>query len=142
MNLTHPQHFPDGRSPKFVQTSEIGTVYIYERIIVTEFNEGVNVSYTTGFNLLVAVLKHIGNKPYTIISNRINSYSVQPTDYKFLERIPNLKGIAIVAKDAISSANAMLEAKFFTKSFAVFNDLRSASEWSEGLVSSYLTDSK
>lgn len=140
MNLTAPQHFQDGQSPKFVQQSNIGTVYIYEGMIVTEFKEGVNVSYATGFNLLLACLKHIGNDPFTVVSNRINSYSVKPTDYKFLSKVPNLMGVAIVARDAMSSANAMLEAKFFTKSFGVFNDLQSAKQWSEGLVSNYFTD--
>lgn len=142
MSLTHPQHFDDGSLPKHVHKSDLGTIFIYENLLITEFNEGVNVSYTTGINILVDVLKHIGTKPFTVISNRINSYSVQPTDYKVLEKVPNLKGIAIVAKDAMSSANAMLEAKFFSKAFAVFNDIKSAREWSQGLVSSDFTASK
>lgn len=142
MNLTHPQHFDDGREPRHVQTSEIGTIYFYKDLVITEFKEGVNVSYATGINLLLECLKHIGTRPFTLVSNRVNSYSVQPTDYKYLEKIPNLKGIAIVAKDAMSAANAMLEAKFYAKSFAVFHDVKSAREWSHGLVSSYLTKSK
>ena len=142
MNLTPPQHFEDGRSPNHVQYSAIGNVYFYDAVVITEFNEGVNVSYVTGIQLLMECMKHIGTKPFTVISNRVNSYSVQPTDYKYLERVPNLKGIAIVTKDAVSAANAMLESKFYSKAFAVFDSVKTACEWGQRILDSDLTDLK
>ncbi|NQX78692.1 hypothetical protein [Gilvibacter sp.] len=142
MNLTPHTHFDDGRIPRHVQYSALGNIYFYDQLIITEFNEGVNISYVTGIQLLMECLKHIGPKPFIIISNRVNSYSVQPNDYKYLERVPNLNGIAIVAKDSVSAANAMLESKFFTKAFAVFEDIKSASEWSQSLIDPDLTVAK
>ena len=136
MNLKSPQHFLDGNQPQHVQFSDIGTIYFYQNCLVGEFNEGVTVSYSTGFTLLLNCLKHIGAKSFYIISNRRNSYSVQPNDYKYLEKVPNLKGIAIVTIDPKGMNNAMLESKFFKKEFAVFNNLDDAKNWGDHLIHS------
>jgi len=142
MKTSPPHHFANGVAPNHVHVSDIGTIYFYQHCVVGEFNEGVNVSYATGFTLLLTCLKHIGTKPVYLISNRINSYSVQPNDYKYLTKVPNLKGIAVVTKDPVGAANARLEAEFFKKSFEVFNDIDQAKAWGDKLIASYLVKSK
>ncbi len=137
MKAKYPHHFADAIKPRHVQKSDIGSIYFYNNCIVGEFNEGVTVSYKTGFNLLLNCLKHIGAQPFYLISNRVNSYAVQPTDYKYLEKVPNLKGIAIVTLDDFGLTNAKLEAKFFKKEFEVFKNLDAAKAWGDNLIKSY-----
>jgi hypothetical protein len=114
---------------------DIGTAYFYNNIIIVEANEGVTISYKTGFSFLLKALQYIGAKPWVYIANRINSYSVNPNDYKYLERIPTLKGIAIVTPTKIGKQSAALEANFFNKDFVVVDDLQSAYNWAIELLS-------
>lgn len=142
MKAAYPQHFASAIAPNNVHNSDLGDFYFYDKFVLGEFKEGVNVSFKTSFNLLLTALKHLGTKPFFIISNRINSYSVQPTDYKYLNKVPNLVGIAIVTNDQAGTSSAMLEAQFFKRDFEVFNNLESAKIWGESLLDTYLVNSK
>lgn len=121
---------------EFIKTveNELGKVHIYKNIIVMEANPGVTISYETGFSILLNWTKTIGQKPWVYIANRLNSYSVNPTDYKYLEKVSTLKGIGIVAHDTLGRSNAELEATFFKKPFKVFNSMERALDWSASLL--------
>lgn len=140
-NSTSP-HFSDGSVPLHVYDSALGTIYFYQHIVVGEFNEGVNISYQNAFNILLKSLKYIGSRPIVYISNRVNSYSVQPNDYKYLEKVPNIKGIAIVSSDTMGTSSAMLESKFVTKNFALFSTVQEAKEWGMEILAPHFTKSK
>ena len=134
MKQTLPHDLPKDVQLMDVLETEILTVYFYPEFIVVEAFEGINLSYKTGFTILLKVIKLIGSKPCFLISNRINSYSVNPTDYKYLDMIPNLKGIGIVSTTERGRSNAQLEAKFFKKPFKVFDDMKSAYFWGKELL--------
>ncbi len=99
-----------------------------------EAKAGVTISFETGFSILLKWTKTIGNKPWVYIANRLNSYAVNPTDYKYLEKVPSLKGLAIVTHDDLGRSNAELEANFFKKPFKVFDNLDKAFDWSNSLL--------
>ncbi|MBV1924371.1 MAG: hypothetical protein KUG68_10135 [Flavobacteriaceae bacterium] len=121
---------------EFIKTveNELGKAHIYKNIIVMEAKPGVTISFETGFSILLAWTKTIGNHPWVYIANRLNSYAVNPTDYKYLEKVPTLKGFAIVTPGGLGRTNAELEEKFFNKPFKVFNTLDDAFDWSISLL--------
>ena len=92
----NPHSLPDNTTLSDVIENEYATVYFYGNITVVEVNEGVTISFKTGISLLLKSLTLLGTKPFIIISNRINSYSVNPTDYKYLEIVPSLRVLSIV----------------------------------------------
>lgn len=134
MKPTSHHNFPTDVVLKEFISVDLGTIYFYENIVVSEMNEGVSVTFTTGASLLVKCLKIVGLKPFVVISNRINSYSLNPNDYIHLSKIPNLKGICIVADREEARENAKLEAIFFKKPFAIFETMESAYSWSQNLM--------
>lgn len=134
MNANVPHHLPNSAILQNVLEMDIGTAYFYNNIVVVEAKEGVTISYKTGFSFLVKGLQYMGTKPWVYIANRINSYSVNPNDYKYLEKIPTLRGIAIVTPTDLGKQNAALEANFFNKDFIVLENLSSAYDWATALL--------
>lgn len=114
---------------KEVLDTEIGIIHFYDNIIVMEGKENAIFSIKTGLFILLKVIKIVGNKPMVYISNRVNSYSVDPNDYKYLEMIPNLQGIATVSYNHFAKGSAKLEQKFFKKQFRDFESLDDAKFW-------------
>ena len=139
MKSTNPHNLPS----HFILTDHfevsIGTIYFYGNFVVVEIKEGVNVSFATGFSILLKGLRLLGGKPWIYIANRVHSYSVTPTDYKYLNRVPSLKGVAIVDHKDDSTAITKLEAKFCKKYFSVFNDLNNAFTWGENILQNHKT---
>tara|TARA_R110002124_G_C8974716_1_gene515869 strand:- start:12138 stop:12611 length:474 start_codon:yes stop_codon:yes gene_type:complete len=136
MNTTQPHNLPEPFTLTDSIKTEIGTVYFYGNFVVVEMNEGVNVSFKTGFSILLKGLSILGGKPCIYIANRIHSYSVTPTDYKYLNKVPSLKGVAIVNHLESTAANTQLEASFCKKPFEVFNSLEEAFQWGEKTLKS------
>ena len=119
--------------PEVLDTA-LGKIHILEDCIVMEADPEVQISIKTGLFILLDVVKRVGTRPVVYISNRINPYSVDPNDYKYLEMIPNLKGIAIVAYSELSRERAMLEERFFRKPFKAFSNLTEARHWATSVV--------
>jgi hypothetical protein len=136
MEFTNPHNLSTSAELKHVLKTEIVTIYFYEDIVVVEAEEGVTLSYKTGFSILVSGLKYIGNRPFIYITNRVNSYSVNPHDYVYLEKIPTLKGLAIVAPHEIRKQNAQLEIKFFKKPIAICESVSEAYAWGKEILNS------
>ncbi|PKA84396.1 hypothetical protein ATE92_2584 [Ulvibacter sp. MAR_2010_11] len=134
MNPHNPHLFPEPLALQKVMETEIGNIYFYDNLVVVEAHEGVTLSYATGFSILVKGLQYLGAKSWIYIANRINSYSVNPNDYKYLEKIPTLKGIAIVTPSEIGKKNAALEANFYNKNFTVVDDLPTAYYWAREIL--------
>ena len=115
--------------------TELGTIYIYNSIVMMEAHENVTISIATGMFILLKLLTKIGTKPIVYISHRINSYSVDPNDYRHLEMIPNLKGIAVVSYSASGRSTAeSLEKKFYQKPFQTFSNLTEATYWANEVL--------
>lgn len=134
--IVRPAHhtLPDSAILKDIFESEIGTVYFYGDIVIVEAKEGITLSYKNAFPVLVKGLSYLKVSSWVYISNRINSYALKPQGYKYLEKIPSLKGIAIVTKTEIGLKNTEVEATFFNKPFTSFSSLQEAYSWSKELL--------
>ena len=129
MQPNNPHNLPEGVNLKDKLETELGNIFFYPNLIIVEANEGVTLSYKTGFAILLNVLQLTGLKPFVYISNRINSYAVDPNDYKYLNKVPSLKAIAIVSQLESARQNALLEKAFSRKELEIFEDLSDAYEW-------------
>lgn len=132
-----PDHhdLPESVVLKKVLKTELGVAYMYDDVIVFEGNEGVTLSYETAFSILVKGLTYVDKPTWVYISNRIHSYSLNPQDYIYLEKIPELKGIAVVSNNKIGQKNAEMESAFFKKPFQSFSSLSKAFLWAKELLS-------
>lgn len=65
------------------------------------------------------------------ISNRVNSYSINAIDLKYLNHIPTLKAIAVINYSEFSEMNAELEGKFCEKPFKTFYNIQEGIIWAE-----------
>ncbi len=109
--------------------TDYGVYFFYNNIVVMEANEGILLSYSEEISVLLNILNILESKPWAYIANRINSYAVQPIDYKYLEEIPTLKAMAIVTYSDLGMSNAKIESEFFHKAFKTFNNLEEAFYW-------------
>ncbi len=129
-----PHNLPNDFQLKKTLETDIGTIYFYGNVVVFEANEGVILSYKTGFSILLKGLTIIGSKPFVYISNRTNSYSIKPIDYKYMNKVPTLKCFGIVTYSEVGHSNAELESKFCKKPFGVFDNLTEAVIWGKGFL--------
>jgi hypothetical protein len=115
---------------------EVGSFYFYKNHIVAEVKEGVAFTYEKAFRILELGKAYYGNKtPFVYISNRVNSYSFNPTaHYKTQAMFPNLKGYAVVTYDEVNQEIAELEQTFLNKPVAIFHNLEHALKWVEELI--------
>jgi len=137
MKPNKPHNFPDEETLNHILKTDIANIYFYEHIVVVEAHEGVTLSYKTSFEILTKGLKYIGRKPFIYIANRINSYSVNPNDFKYLVNIPTLKGIAIASKKESGRKNAELEKAFSKKPMEIFESIEDAYQWGMNLLSEH-----
>jgi len=136
MEMADPHKLTVEAELEHVLRTDLVTVYFYTDIVIVEAKEGVTLSYKTAFSILVMGLKYVGSRPFVYIANRVNSYSVNPNDYVYLEKVPTLKGIAIVTPTELGKKNAELELNFFRKPMEIFDNVSEAYLWGKQLLHS------
>lgn len=134
MDNNSPHNLPSDFKLEKVLDTDIGTAYFYGTLVVVEAKEGIVISHKNGFSALLKGLAFLGTRPWVYISNRVESYSVKPTDYKYLNKVPTLKAMVVVAYSEIARSNAELESKFCKKPFRVFENLNLAVIWSKDFI--------
>lgn len=115
---------------------DFGTIYFFENIIVSEINEGVIFSYKLAEIIINLALSHYGTENTVIyISNRVNSYSVKPTDWiKINNRFSNLVGVGVVNYTTFSRSIFAIEKLFSKRAFMGFDNLNEALRWAKELA--------
>ena len=134
MKPTNPHLLALDVEPHHVLRHKLVNIHFFENFVVVEAEEGVTLSYQTAFSILMKAIQYCSAKPFFYISNRKNSYSVNPNDYKYLEQIPNLAGIAIVSPSELGKSNAELELNFFKKPMEIFGHIQDAYNWGNSLL--------
>lgn len=110
--------------------STIGTIYIFENFLAAEYKEGIHLQFKSYSEVLDAINKHFGTRPFAFISNRINPYSWDLTEApKLHDAVPNLKAYAIVYYSEFTRKNVELEKRFYSINSETFSDLPSAVKW-------------
>ena len=115
---------------------EIGNFQFYTNIIVGEFAEGVHVTRLNALKpIQLAQKTYEDNRPFVYISNRLNSYSIDPVGYtEVVGMFPNFKGFAIVSQNKYRRMLAAVEKLFIKKPISVFHNIEEAFEWSNELL--------
>lgn len=110
---------------------DFGKVSFIDNILIAELNEGVLFDVESNRVLLELGKKTFEGQPYGYISNRVNSYAVNPMVYLESAAAPTLKAIAVVTLDDVGKQNAFLEKQFYKEnnSFGIFGTLEEALEW-------------
>lgn len=102
----------------------------YDTYVIIERNGQIHVDSKNARETLQIISDHYKGKPYVIISNRTESYTVNAESYT-----PNIfnkvKGIAVVSQDPSMKSQAILEQLNFKNSFAFFENLEEARNWAE-----------
>ncbi|MDY2588316.1 hypothetical protein [Winogradskyella aquimaris] len=109
------------------------TLSFFDNYVISVINEGEHVDYTLNKILIKKIEKHF-NKPFVYITNRINSYSVDPNIYPRTTEVKNLAGFAVVSKAHMAKVNAQIEQMFFGKPFEIFSELEEAIAWAKKIL--------
>lgn len=115
-------------------TLEFCEMTVYDRYVVVVVNEGVNITTEYNRTLIQYAETYFSDTPFVYITNRVNSYSVNPQVYIDTAKIKNLKGMAVVSNRYLAKTNAQIEKIFFNKPFEVFTELEDAFAWAEKLI--------
>ncbi|MCM4157389.1 hypothetical protein [Gramella sp. AN32] len=111
---------------------KFGTITAHNNYLIVRLNEGILFDSEKNHEI-IKIAKHLYiNKPFGIISYRVNSFAVDPFVYADLAEIHNLVGLAIVSEKEITRNNALIiEKKFFKnpEKFEVFKNLEDAISW-------------
>lgn len=107
---------------------------IFDKYVIVVVNEGVDLRLKQ-HNILAKIAEsHFQNQPFVYISNRVNSYSVDPKIYFETVKIKNLQGLAIVSNNSKVIGNAQIEKLFYQKAFKIFRAIEDAITWAEEMV--------
>ncbi|MGF1559003.1 MAG: hypothetical protein ACFCUL_07940 [Flavobacteriaceae bacterium] len=125
------------RKPVAEHTLDSGRFVFYPNISVAEVHEGMHITFEKIADILMVAQDVYGKTtPFVYISNRINSYSIDPLGYyEAIKLFPNLKAYAIVSENKNRQTLALLEKLFIKKPIHIFSDLESAFKWSEEMIS-------
>ena len=107
---------------------EMGRIHFFDEIAIIEFKEGADLSIANTLDLVHYVQMHFGlDKPFALISNRVNSYALQPLDsLKVKKQFPNLRGYGVVATNSAARLGAEIENDFCTTHEIIYTDLYEA----------------
>ncbi len=110
---------------------DFGKITIVDNILIAELKEGILFDIEDNRKLLNLGNKIFKGMPYGYISNRVNSYAVNPMIYLDSSSTINLKAIAVVSSNPVCQNNTLLEKQFYKEenSFEVFDTLESAINW-------------
>lgn len=117
--------------PHFRLEKPFGKFYLLDSFFISELNEGVHFNW----QMIEIVAKDIveyypNNVKIGYISNRVNSYSMDPITWKKVNEKYNMIVVsAIVAYNRITFMNASIEQTFSNNSIRCCDSLDEAIEW-------------
>lgn len=109
-------------------------MHIYDNYLIVVMNEGITVTPDQNQVLLNVAETYFKNKDFVYITNRLHSYSVNPSIYFETSKIKNLIGFAVVSKDYKAKSNAEVEKLFLKQPFEIFNTLEQAVDWATSIL--------
>ncbi|MBU3822993.1 hypothetical protein KO566_13055 [Flavobacteriaceae bacterium XHP0103] len=126
--------FESSRYYKLLKSHKIqtpyGDFYFCDKFYLAEIYEGVHLDYGKIKNLMSHLVDFYGDKKIGFISNRINSYSIDPHLYsKIDEEFDKIVASAFVTYTNISYMNATMEKRFSKKSIKRCMFLDEAIDW-------------
>lgn len=116
-----------------VHVSENGIYYFFDGFVIAEINEGIVYTWESAQDIIKAAYEFYGDDiSICYITNRINKYSVNPSDWlKFFRNNHPLNGYAIVSDSEVGWVNSVIEKMFLSTTVERFTDLYEAIEWAK-----------
>lgn len=110
-----------------IKLANLGTLFFYKNIVISEINEGEHVSFNIGEEHMNLIQSHFEGKPFIYLSNRINEFSTNPIDFqKFCERFPNMKAFLTVYYNQFTYKSLFFEKRFCRIPYLDFKNLAEA----------------
>lgn len=109
-----------------------GNFYLCDGFVISEIGEGIHFDWEMIKTVMEKVIAYYGdNTKRAYISNRVNSYSIDPQAWKLINETYNniISYGAIVYYNRMTSINAALEKHFAPVNIKRFNSLEAAIEW-------------
>lgn len=105
--------------------SDVGSTHFFNHIAVMEFNEGVHIDLISFGKTINDITTYFGNnKPFGLIANRVNSYSVDLLDInKVYPLLPNMAAYGIITHNEAGRMNAIIESNFCKSKDICFENL-------------------
>ena len=115
-----------------IRECDFGVFYFFDGLVISEIKDGVVFNWSMAKKIINIAYEIIGkDTPIAYISNRINNYSVVPTDWiKFYKNRHQLEFYSVVAYNKGGLSSLVLEKMFFKDSIRQFSDLETAIKWS------------
>lgn len=119
-----------------IRECDFGVFYFFDGLVISEIKEGVVFNWSMAKKIIDIAYEIIGkDKPIAYISNRINNYSVVPTDWlKFYKNRHKLEFYSVVAYNKGGLSSIVLEKMFFKNNIRQFSDLENAIKWSISMI--------
>ncbi|WP_396600961.1 hypothetical protein [Algibacter sp. R77976] len=113
-----------------------GTYYFCDRFVISELQESVHFDWIKAELIIEKIIKFYGkNVKIGFISNRINHFSVDPSNWTKIERKYNIiAASAIVIYNNSNFMNASIEKQFAKKSIKRCMSLEEAILWIKSLA--------
>ncbi|WP_109301279.1 hypothetical protein [Aquimarina sp. AU474] len=112
-------------------------VEVYNSYLINTISEGFIVMPKHNAILLDFVKEHFSNKNFIYISNRVNSYSVNPTVYYETKKIQKLIGIAVVSKNPRQKLLCEMEGSFYKNNLECFKTMPEALLWKDAMLTKH-----
>lgn len=108
---------------------------LFDNYVICIVNEGETVCEKNSAKQTKFLLNYFKEKPFVYITNRINSYSVDPLIYNTSSKITSLLGFGVITYDTIALNTIEIEKPFFKgKPFKTFEDINDAINWAKTLT--------
>ncbi|MCL5128404.1 MULTISPECIES: hypothetical protein [unclassified Algibacter] len=106
----------------------LGDIHFFNHIAIIEFKEGVHVDIYNVSGIYKELLSFYGiSRPFGIIANRVNSYSINLLDISSFKKImKNLCAYSVVSHNLASAMNAKIESNFCSPENIHFEDINEA----------------
>lgn len=109
-------------------------VFVFDEFLIAQINEGELITPEHNETLNEVIQKHFLGKDLVYISNRVNSYAVDPLAYVEAQKIPNLVAMAIIPRCETMRKSAEYEKDFYDKPYGIFNTLSEAIIWTHKIL--------
>lgn len=108
---------------------DVGKIQVFDNYMVSIFDEGATLTLERAYQIIGISEIHFRDKAFGFISNRINSYAIDPIVYTYLRELENLKAFAIVSSKEVDMHNFNIEKMFFKKPMKFFIEYQNGLDW-------------
>lgn len=110
---------------------DIGSVYVFDKFLVTEFNEGILLN-SEKYKLLGTIIEdHFSHlETFGFVANRIHKYATTPTELiEVKKNMTSIPRTAYVYYDESTKKSSIFESTFCPYEAAFFDTLEKALHW-------------